>query len=110
MSKKLNILVYPAHNIEAAKAFYNIYLGVGPYVDSPYYVGYRLGDFEIGLDPNAVTGPIAYIDVEDIKSEIEALTAVGGEVIQDPQDVGNGLLIAKIKEVNGNVVGFRQQS
>jgi len=66
MPKTIKVLVYPAKDIEKAKKFFGKFLGAEPYVDSPYYVGYRIGDLEIGLDPNSNIGPIAYMDVDDI--------------------------------------------
>ena len=109
MANGIKLLVYPAKNIEKAKTFFSKFLGAEPYVNSPYYVGYQLGDLEIGLDPNSEVGPIAYTDVEDIKASLEEMTAAGAEVVQDVKDVANGLLIAQVKDTNGNVVGFRQQ-
>jgi hypothetical protein len=44
------------------------FLDVKPYVEGPYYVGYRVGDQEVGLDPNSKIGPIAYTDLKDIRS------------------------------------------
>jgi predicted enzyme related to lactoylglutathione lyase len=46
----------------------------------------------------------------DITSSLRAMTEVGAEVVQDVMDVGGGLLIAKVKDADGNVVGLRQQS
>ena len=34
---------------------------------------------------------------------------VGAGIVQDIEDVGNGLLIAQVKDTDGNVVGLRQQ-
>jgi len=110
MANGITILVYPAKDVENAKTFYNQFLGVEPYVDSPYYVGYKAGAIEVGLDPNSEAGPIAYTDVEDIKASLKAMTDAGADVAQEVQDVGNGLLIARVKDSNGNVVGLRQQS
>jgi predicted enzyme related to lactoylglutathione lyase len=110
MIQNIKLIVYPVKNIEKAKAFYGKFLDAEPYVDSPYYVGYRVGDQEVGLDPNSKVGPIAYTDVKDIKSSLQAMVKVGAEVVQDVKKVGGGLLIAKVKDVDGNVVGLRQQS
>ncbi len=106
----IKLLVYPVKDVEKAKAFYGKFLGTEPYVASAYYVGYRVGDQEVGLDPNSKVGPIAYTDVEDIKSSLQAMKEVGAEIVQDARDVGMGLLIAQVKDADGNVVGFRQQS
>jgi predicted enzyme related to lactoylglutathione lyase len=110
MAQNIKLIVYPVKDIEKAKAFYGKFLDAEPYVASPYYVGYRVGDVEIGLDPNSKVGPIAYVDVKDIKSSLQAMVKVGAEVVQDVKEVARGLLIAQVKDVNGNVVGLRQQS
>jgi predicted enzyme related to lactoylglutathione lyase len=104
----IKLLVYPVGDVEKAKVFFGKFLGVEPYVDSPFYVGFKVGDLEVGLDPNSTVGPIAYIDVVDIKSSLQTLTQAGGVTVQDITDVGSGLLIAKIKDQNGSVVGLRQ--
>jgi predicted enzyme related to lactoylglutathione lyase len=110
MARNIKIIVYPVKDVERAKAFFREFLGVAPYVDSAYYVGYRLGDFEVGLDPNGAVGPIAYVDVDDITSSLQRIKQAGGKIVQDATDVGGGLLIAKVKDVDGNVVGFRQET
>lgn len=110
MPCNIKLLVYPIKDVEKAKAFYGKFLDIEPYVASVYYIGYRVGEMEVGLDPNSNIGPIAYADVKDIKSSLQAMTEVGAEVIQDVKDVGGGLLIALVKDTDGNVVGLRQQS
>ena len=110
MAHSIKFLVYPVKDAEKAKAFFGGFLDVEPYVASPYYVGYKVGEMEVGLVPNSTVGPIAYVDVEDIKSSLQAMTKVGAEIVQDVKDVGGGLLIAQVKDADGNVVGFRQQS
>ncbi len=110
MAQSIKLIVYPVKDIEKAKAFYGKFLDAEPYVESPYYVGYRVGDQEVGLDPNSKVGPIAYSDVKDIKSSLQAMVEVGAEVVQDVKEVGGSLLIAQVKDVDGNVVGLRQQS
>jgi predicted enzyme related to lactoylglutathione lyase len=110
MAQNIKLIVYPVKDIEKAKAFYGKFLDVEPYVASPYYVGYKVGNLEVGLDPNSKAGPIAYTDVKDIKSSVEAMVKVGAEVVQDVKEVGGGLLMAQVKDVDGNVVGLRQQS
>jgi predicted enzyme related to lactoylglutathione lyase len=109
MARNLKALVYPVKDVEKAKAFYGKFLDTEPYIASPYYLGYKVGEMEVGLDPNSNVGPIAYADVEDIKSSIQTMTEAGATIIQDARDVGGGLLIARIKDADGNVVGFRQQ-
>lgn len=110
MAQNIKLIVYPVKDIEKAKAFYGKFLDVEPYVEGPYYVGYRVGDQEVGLDPNSKIGPIAYTDIKDIRSSLQTMVKVGAEVVQDVKEVGGGLLIAQVKDIDGNVVGLRQQS
>ncbi len=110
MARNVKLLVYPVKDVEKAKAFYGKFLDIEPYAASAYYVGYRIGDQEVGLDPNSRVGPIAYVDVIDIKSSLQTMTEVGAVIVQDVRDVGGGLLIAQVKDADGNIVGFRQQS
>jgi predicted enzyme related to lactoylglutathione lyase len=110
MARNIKLLVYPVKDVEKAKAFFGKFLDVEPYVASAYYVGYRVGELEVGLDPNSKVGPIVYADVKNIKNSLEAMVKVGAEVVHDVKEVGGGLLIAQVKDVDGNVVGLRQQS
>lgn len=109
MAQNIKLIVYPVKDLEKARAFYGKFLDVEPYVDGSYYVGYRVGDQEVGLDPNSKVGPIAYTDVLDIKSSLQAMIEVGAKVVQDIRNVGGGMLVAQVKDADGNVVGLRQQ-
>ncbi len=110
MARSIKLLVYPVKDIGKAKIFFSKFLGVEPYVESPFYIGYRVGDLEVGLDPNSKVGPIIYTDVADIKASLKEMTDLGAEIVQDIKDVANGLLIAQVKDTNGRVFGLRQQS
>src|SRR5262249_11669423 len=91
-----------------SKKFLNAFLGAEPYTDGEWYVGYRVGESEVGLDPNAkAAGPIAYVDVDDLEAALKELTAAGAKVVQPPKDVGGGLTIAQIEDPAGNTLGLR---
>jgi predicted enzyme related to lactoylglutathione lyase len=91
---------------------YGTLLGAEPYADAPYYVGFKVGDQEIGLDPNGhrqgLTGPIPYWEVDDAKSSLQALVDAGAQVQQDVKDVGGGKLVAIAKDADGNLIGLTQ--
>ena len=112
MKPAISLIVYPVTDVAKAKALFTQFLGVEPYVDSPYYIGYRIGDQEVGLDPNGhqqgLTGPIGYTDVSDIHKSLQALLDAGGQEQQAIRDVGRGLLVATVKDADGNVIGMRQ--
>jgi predicted enzyme related to lactoylglutathione lyase len=106
---KVSLIVYPAKELASMKQIFSKFLGVEPYVDGAYYVGYKVGDMEIGLDPNAQNaGPVAYIDVADVKSSLQEVIESGAALQQDVKDVGRGLLVASVKDKDGNILGFRQ--
>jgi predicted enzyme related to lactoylglutathione lyase len=107
---QINLMVYPTSDPEKSKKLFNAFLGVDPYIDGEYYIGYRVGDQEIGLDPNASEGPIGYIDTADIQGALKTLVEAGAEVVQDAMDVGGGLLVARLKDADGNPFGLRQSA
>jgi predicted enzyme related to lactoylglutathione lyase len=112
MVQGIKLLVYPVKDIAQAKTVYSKLLGVEPYVDSPYYVGFRVGEQEIGLDPNGhskdMTGPIDYWQVRDIRESLQVALDAGAQLQQEIQDVGAGRLIAWVKDADNNVIGLIQ--
>jgi predicted enzyme related to lactoylglutathione lyase len=114
MSQSLKTTIYPVKDIAKAKALYGTLLGTEPYADTPYYVGFRVGDHEIGLDPHGhsqgMTGPISYLEVDDITATLKTLVDAGAVVQQEPKDVGGGMMIASVKDDDGNVTGLRQSA
>jgi predicted enzyme related to lactoylglutathione lyase len=87
---------------------------VEPYADEADYVGFRVGDQELGLDPHGhrqeVTGPVGYLNVDDIRSALKALLDAGAEAQQEVKDVGGGKLVASVKDADGNVIGLIQSA
>ena len=112
MTPELNTVLYPVKDLDAAKATFTALLGVEPHVDWKFYVGYDVDGHEIGLIPNGfvqgMTGPEPYYDVTDISTTLAALQAVGAVVLQEPTDVAAGLLVAKVRDSDGNLIGLKQ--
>ncbi len=109
--KDVSLIVYPAADMTAAKQFFRELIGGDPYVDSPPYVGFKSGDMEIGLVPNAngrEPSGLAYWTVSDIAASMQGLVAAGGAVVQEATDVGYGLLVGSVKDPNGVTIGLRQ--
>ena len=111
MNTGTNTLVVPVRDVAAAKAVYGALLGE-PHTDQPYYVGYRVGDQEVGLDPNGhaqgMTGPVSYWDVDDLETTVAGLVEAGGTLSAPARDVGGGMLIATVTDADGNPIGIRQ--
>ena len=103
---------YPVKDISQEKTLYSKLLGVEPYMDEAYYVGFRVGGQEIGLDPHGhnqgMTGPVGYFHVSDIKKSLQSLVDAGAQTQQEVKDVGGGKLIASVKDADGNIIGLIQ--
>ncbi|MFF5439108.1 VOC family protein [Streptomyces achromogenes] len=112
MAAGLQTIIYPVKDLDRAKAVFGALLGVEPYADEPYYVGYKAAGQDVGLDPSGhakgMTGPVPYWHVTDLRERLAALLAAGAELLQDAQDVGGGRLIAFVKDPDGNHVGLLQ--
>ncbi|MGW3911695.1 VOC family protein [Streptomyces sp. NPDC005070] len=110
MTAGVKTIIYPVKDIAKAKALFTRLLGVEPYVDEPYYVGFKDAGQDVGLDPNGhakgLTGPVPFWHVDDIKATLAALLEAGAETLQELQDVGNGRQVASVKDAEGNMYGL----
>ncbi len=112
MTSGIRTVIYPVKDLAQAKTLYGKLLGVVPYADEAYYVGFRVGDQEVGLDPHGhsqgMTGPVGYWHVDDIKESLKLPLDAGAEAQQAIRDVGGGKLIASVKDADGNIIGLIQ--
>jgi predicted enzyme related to lactoylglutathione lyase len=112
MNSGIHTVIYPVKDLAKAKALYGTLLGIEPYADEPYYVGFRLGEQEFGLDPNGhdqgMTGPVGYYHVDDIKDTLGRLLEGGAAEQGEIRDVGGGRLIVTVADPDGNVFGLLQ--
>ena len=112
MNYGVKTIIYPVKDLAKAKALYTKLLGVQPYAEQPYYVGFRVGDQEIGLDPNGhrkgMTGATAYCHVSDITECLKSLLDAWVHTQQVVTDVGKGKLIATVKDADDNMIGLIQ--
>ena len=109
MNQGIKTIIYPVKDIVRAKTVFSKFLGVEPYADQPYYVGFKIGDQDIGLVPKGPSaGTMAFYHVDDIKSSLRLLLDLEAQLQQDIKDVGGGVLIASVIDAEGNVIGLRQ--
>jgi predicted enzyme related to lactoylglutathione lyase len=110
MNQGVKTIICPVSDVAQAKLLYGTLLGVAPYADTPYYVGFRVGDQEIGLDPHGHrgAGAVPYYEVEDIRQALQQLLEAGAETLVDVRDVGGGKLVASVKDTDGNAIGLMQ--
>jgi predicted enzyme related to lactoylglutathione lyase len=107
----LRTVIYPAPDLDKAKAWYSKALGIAPYFDQPFYVGFNVGGYELGLDPDpsnapAEAGAVAYWGVADASAALARLLSLGAAARTDVQDVGEGIKVATVRDPFGNVFGI----
>jgi predicted enzyme related to lactoylglutathione lyase len=105
----LRSALYPAKDLAGAKHWYTELLGVAPYFDEPYYVGFSVGGFELGLLPDGTpgfTGPQPLWGVADIAAAYARLLALGASTLSPVADVGGGIKVASVVDPFGNHFGI----
>lgn len=105
----LRTIIYPAPDLEALKKWYIQATGVLPYFDEPFYVGFNIGGYELGLDPDAIigeNGQTLYWGVENIEEAWDYLLSVGATSHEGIRDVGDAIKVATVKDPFGNVLGI----
>lgn len=108
MTQGIKTVLHSVSDLDAAKALYAVLLGTAPSADTPYYVGFEVGDQHVGLLPAAVTAPVTYWAVPDIAGKVAELEAAGATVREKPHDVGGGRLVATVTDLDGTVLGLLQ--
>lgn len=105
----LRTAIYPAPDLTAAKRWYTEVLGHPPYFDEPFYVGFAVGGFELGLLPSAqpgTSGPQPLWGVSNIETEFARLIELGATALEPVTEVGEGIKVAAVQDPFGNRFGL----
>ena len=105
----LRTVIYPAPDLAAAKDWYSKVLDQAPYFDEPFYVGFSVGGFELGLLPSAqpgTVGPQPFWGVANIESAYARLLELGASILEPVAEVGEGIKVAAVKDPFGNRLGI----
>lgn len=111
MFQGLRTAIYVVDDLERAKAWYADVLGYEPYFDEPFYVGFNIGGFELGLMPSegesgpGAGGTIVYWGVPDAEAALARLVEAGATERDPVQEVGGGIRTATVLDPFGNVLG-----
>jgi predicted enzyme related to lactoylglutathione lyase len=111
MFEGLRTVIYHVDDLDQARAWYTNVLAIEPYFNEPFYVGFNIGGFELGLDPD-VSGiskgdnVVAYWGVKDAAASYQRLLKLGGKAYTDMRDVGGGIRVAPVIDPFGNVFGI----
>ena len=108
----LRTVIYHVSDLDRAKAWYSSVLGVEPYFDQPFYVGFNVAGYELGLDPDPQSGSpgpggtLAYWGVADADAAYARLLALGAREHRGVQDVGGGIRVGTVEDPFGNLFGI----
>ena len=74
----LRTTIYKVPDLTKAKEWYSKVFNTQPYFDEPFYIGFDIGGYELGLTPGEVEGKktenvFSYWGVEDIESAYQEL-------------------------------------
>jgi len=111
MIQGLRTVIYHVGDLAAAREWYGSVLEQQPYFNEPFYVGFSVGGFELGLVPDGQAGPggtIAYWGVTDAEAALTRLEELGAKIKEPVQDVGEGIRVATVSDPFGNLFGIIQ--
>lgn len=104
--------IYPVEDLAAAKAWFAEYFGVAPYFDEPFFVGFDIAGYELGLMPASETvrpgtdGSESLWGVADIQAAYERALAMGATTLVAPWNTGEGIWVASVRDPFGNRLGL----
>ncbi len=108
----LRTVIYVNEELQAARDWYADILGFAPYFDAPFYVGFNVGGFELGLMPSDEVnqqgggGVLAYWGVENAEAAFQRLESKGARVREPVTEVGGGIKVATFFDPFGNILGI----
>jgi len=108
----LRTTIYKVGDIENAKNWYANVFNTEPYFDQPFYVGFNIGGYELGLQPeetpstNKIESVVTFWGVDDIQAVYDHFIESGATENEKPYNVGGDLMTATVKDLWGNVIGL----
>ena len=107
----LRTVIYYVKDLQKAKAWYTQIFKKAPYFDEPFYVGFNIDGFELGLHPdnegeNFDNNTVVYWGVKDAHAVYKHLLENGSIANEEIQDVGGGILLGTVIDPAGNVFGI----
>lgn len=107
----LRTTIYTVNDLAKGKAWYAKVFDTQPYFDEPFYVGFNIGGFELGLTPEESPTPRGegvktYWGVDNVQKTYKRLLDNGATTFEEPQDVGGDIVVATVKDPWGNLIGI----
>jgi predicted enzyme related to lactoylglutathione lyase len=104
----LRTVIYPSPNLVAATSWWTELLGLEPYFDEPFYVGFNVEGFELGLLPNGdpADGALVYWGVPEVEAAVAGAIGQGATVHTPAAEVGDSIVTATVVTPQGHILGF----
>lgn len=108
----LRTTIYKVTDIVAAKEWYAHIFETEPYFDEPFYVGFNIAGYELGLQPETETVKekpetvLTYWGVSDVDEEYERMLGLGAAAHEEPTNVGGEIVVASVKDPWENIIGL----
>lgn len=105
----LRTVCYPTPDLATGRAWYARAFDTEPYFAEPFYVGFNIGGFELGLIPDGTpgaTGGVAYWGVNDVDAELKRLVGIGAKIAEAAHEVGGGIIVGSVIDPFGNTLGL----
>jgi predicted enzyme related to lactoylglutathione lyase len=108
----LRTTIYKETDLIKAKGWYAQVFQTEPYFDEPFYVGFAIGGYELGLQPDEKEAAsksenvITYWGVENIDIEYNRMIELGATESEAPTNVGGEIMVATVKDPWGNAIGL----
>lgn len=104
----LRTVIYPAPDLDFAKQWWTALLGIDPYFDQPFYVGFSIAGYELALmpDANPADGALVYWGVPDVAEAVAVAMASGSSEHTPVADVGDGIVTATVRTPDGSILGM----
>ncbi len=108
----LRTTIYMVEELEKARDWYSRAFQTSPYWDTPYYVGFNIGGYELGLHPKDegmgkdTSNVLTYWGVEDIEQVYRLLIDAGATEHEAPNNVGGDIVVASVRDPWGNIIGI----
>ena len=108
----LRTVVFHVADLQKAKDWYGRVLEKAPYFDEPFYVGFNVAGYELGLVPlesepanNRHGGSVTYWAVPDADAALARLLELGATLQEPAMDVGDGIRLGAVLDPFGNALG-----
>jgi len=107
----LRTTIYKVSDLQRAKKWYSDAFETQPYFDEPFYVGFNIAGYELGLMPSEDSeeksdNVLSYWGVQEINEQFERFISLGATQHEAPSNVGGEIVVASIKDPWDNIIGL----